>query len=90
MSDLLRSWLDPQQAFNQLSLVWLGPWSGWLIALVICMIGMTLWLGWRNVQRLSSRKRSTLLILRCVALFVFFVLFACDIFALIRNALFRI
>ena len=64
MNDLLRSWLDPQNDFNQLSLVWLAPWSTWAIAGVIFMIALTLWFGARNVQRLSTKRRVSLLTLR--------------------------
>ena len=75
MNDLLRSWLDPQNDFNQLSLVWLAPWSTWAIAGVIFMIALTLWFGARNVQRLSTKRRVSLLTLRALALLIFFILF---------------
>lgn len=75
MNTLLRDWLDPQGAFNQISFVWLGPWSTWMISAALITIAATLWLGWHNAKRLSARRRISLTTLRAGALLTFFILF---------------
>ena len=75
MYDLIHQWLDPKGDFNQLSFVWLGAWSTWIIAGVVITIAVTLWLAWHNTRRLDRRRRLTLLSLRTSAIVIFFVLF---------------
>lgn len=75
MNQTFKEWLDPNQSFNSLSLVWVGEWPLWVLVLVLIMICSTLWLGWHNVKRLSFKRKITLTSLRTLALIFFFVLF---------------
>ena len=61
MVDFFKEWLDPQGAFNQLSLVWLGGWSTVAVILTLLTVCVTLGLAWHSNARLSPKRRWTLL-----------------------------
>ena len=75
MYQLLQNWLDPQHHFNQLSFVWLGSWSSITVSIVIITMMTTAWLGWYNTQKLLTRRRVSLFLLRMATLGIFFVIF---------------
>ncbi|MEE2644542.1 MAG: vWA domain-containing protein, partial [Myxococcota bacterium] len=76
MSSFLHKLFDPEGEFNRAEVIWKGEWSGLSLCLVLLLAVITVWLSWKNLSPLNTKRRWGLVSLRALSvalcLFLFF------------------